>query len=270
LNDRLVRAGLFGWLAGTFVLAVDVLSFNVLHFAKSSWLASVGYLILGRTMRGLPDTLVGAFGHLLFTGMLGAAFALLIVPEPANVNYPLRGLGLGASTWFVTLSLGTIFRVAPLHIVAWQTALVQLFTVIMWGTLFGWAFGKSEPEVSAYPARVSDQTSRQTSRGDSQSTSNQVLGPAGDRSAGDRSASVATGGQVKHDDVSPALHGEFVAVVQELRRIEDRLKMSQLNLEPGDEPHEEPESWAARIRKPVELEELHPGVDRDDSRHDRH
>ncbi len=146
MEDRFLRAALAGSATGLWVLANDVLWFNVFHFAKGSWLYQLSFLILGHSMRSIPDLIAGVAAHLIFDGTLGALFARFVVPRPGRGDYSLRGAAFGVFVWFATLALGTIFRVPTLRVVVWQTALTQLFSAATWGLLFGWLFRRWEPE----------------------------------------------------------------------------------------------------------------------------
>jgi hypothetical protein len=148
MEDRLLRAALAGSATGLWVLANDVLWFNVLHFAKGSWLYQLSFLILGHPMRSVPDMLLGVLAHLIFGGILGALFARFVVPHPGQGDYTLRGAAFGVFVWFATLALGTIFRIPTLHLVFWSTALTQLFSAATWGLLFGWLFRRWESETA--------------------------------------------------------------------------------------------------------------------------
>lgn len=135
IKGMLVGSGL-----GVYVLANDVFWHNVLHFARSSWLVQLSFLLLGHPMRNIPDNVMGVIFHLVFGGILGATFARVVLPRPGEGDYLLRGLGFGVFVWFASMAVGTIFKIPKIYSIAWQTAVTQLWSAASWGLLFGWLF----------------------------------------------------------------------------------------------------------------------------------
>lgn len=149
MRDRLLTGGLAGLLTGTWVLASEVFWHNLTHVAQSSWLDGMVYLVLGHTGKSAGDYAAGAAGQLVFTSILGGLFPRLVIPQPGEGHYALRGLGYGALSWWVLLAITAIYHVPEIGVITWRTAFTTLFSALTWGLLFGWLFRRWDREESA-------------------------------------------------------------------------------------------------------------------------
>ncbi len=138
VNDRLKRGALAGMLALPFVIAVNLSSFHLLHFAKGRWVDSLSQLVYGHPIKNTIELLLGFFAFFIFGGMIGALFTRFVVPTPGQGDYLFRGLGWSWAVWFSTYAVGQLFNVSTLDYVAWETAVTQLLGITGWGLIVGW------------------------------------------------------------------------------------------------------------------------------------
>ena len=141
MRDRLIRGVLSGLIACLWIEAWNNVSYYLLHFAKVTWTQSLNQLVMGHSINSTMDFIVSHALLFFWNGFLGAIYVRSIIPE-RDGNYILRGIFFGLAAWFAIYSLGTLYKIPTLDVVAWQTALSNWITVTMWGIIVGWLTGR--------------------------------------------------------------------------------------------------------------------------------
>lgn len=147
MDDRVIRGGIAGSSCGVIILVADLISHYGLRLTQGAWFGALSYLILGRDPRTTGEFVLGAAGHLLFGGILGAVYARFLVPEPGSGNYVLRGAGFGLAVWFSTLASGSVFHMPRINNISWGTAAFQFSLALFWGIVFGAVMQKWDESV---------------------------------------------------------------------------------------------------------------------------
>lgn len=136
-KDRLLRGALAGIIASLFMLAWNLFSYYILHFAKVTWLESLSQLVLGQPPKDISDFLA-AFGSLIiWNGFLGGFFVSFIIPERSG-SYLGRAVCFGYVIWFFLYSLGTLYKIETLHIASPVTVFSNWIAVMIYGIVLGW------------------------------------------------------------------------------------------------------------------------------------
>jgi len=136
-KDRLLRGALAGIISSLFMLAWNLFSYYILHFAKVTWLESLSQLVLGQPPKDILDFLA-AFGSLIiWNGFLGGFFVSFIIPERSG-SYLGRAVCFGYVIWFFLYSLGTLYKIETFHIASPVTVFSNWIAVMIYGIVLGW------------------------------------------------------------------------------------------------------------------------------------
>lgn len=126
-----------GAIGAAVALLWSVPSFFLFRFERTFWVNSLFSLVLGHSLKSIPDWVVGYFLYFLWASWIGSLFGLFVMPKPGQGDYYLRALGLSWVGWLITYSLGTFFRVHMLLAKAWQTAASNIVTLVIYGFVLG-------------------------------------------------------------------------------------------------------------------------------------
>lgn len=131
MKDRLVSGGIAGAIAaiiqnlyGMLAKAVGLTDRTFAEFAATMVSQKVYMGVLGFIMGVVAHTIVGI--------MLGAIFAYLI-KQSSSRYYLLKGFGFGIVSWFLLLSLGSIYNVPKFADIPPKAQLVTLLGAIIFG-----------------------------------------------------------------------------------------------------------------------------------------
>lgn len=135
MQDRITRGTLAGLLAGLWIVLVNLSSYHLFHFAKARWTDMLSQLVFGRPVKTPLDFAFGLFCFFIFVGTMGAVYARLILPKPGTGSYYFRAVGWGLFVWVFTLSLGTAYRIPQMWVIAPETGLTNIVSLVGWGLL---------------------------------------------------------------------------------------------------------------------------------------
>lgn len=136
-KDRLLRGALAGIIASLCMIAWNLFSYYILHFAKHTWLESLSQLVLGQPSKDILD-FIAAFGSLIiWNGFLGGIFVSFIIPQRSG-SYLGRAVGFGFIIWFFLYTIGTLYKIKTLDIVASQTVFSNWISITIYGIVLGW------------------------------------------------------------------------------------------------------------------------------------
>lgn len=136
-KDRLLRGALAGIIASLFMLTWNFFSRYIVHFAKQTWLESLSQLVLGHSPKDIMD-FIAAFGSfIIWNGFIGAIFVRFVVPD-RDGSYLGRAVGYGFIWWFFLYTIGTMYKITTLNIVASLTVFSNWISVMIFGIVLGW------------------------------------------------------------------------------------------------------------------------------------
>jgi uncharacterized membrane protein YraQ (UPF0718 family) len=137
LEDRVLRGGIAGVIGQVVVDVWINLSFYVLHFSKARWVDAISSVLWGHMARTAMEWVAATFALLVIGGMVGGAFAWLVLPRPGAGNYVGRAIGTGLTFWIAATSIGTFFRIPNYTYVLWQTTFTRISAMFLWGAVVG-------------------------------------------------------------------------------------------------------------------------------------
>jgi hypothetical protein len=136
IKDRLTQGFLAG-VAGWPLQVVFTHTMYWLHLTKYRYLDFAAVLTFNRLPKGWLDSLLAEFVVVVFLGVLGIIFAMLI-KVVTSMNLYFKGLLYGTFMWFAIYSAMTMYELKHIYPVDPMTAFLTLVAASMWSVGMTW------------------------------------------------------------------------------------------------------------------------------------
>jgi len=137
LKDRFTRSLVAGFFSSSILIALNLLSYYILHFSQRRYINYSALMIFGREFNNFPEALVSAIAQLCFTTSLIVIYSYVILKEKRE-SYLLRGFFIGFGSWFAIMSLCYIIGIHKILKVDLGSAISFFVASLIWGILGAW------------------------------------------------------------------------------------------------------------------------------------
>jgi uncharacterized membrane protein YagU involved in acid resistance len=156
MNEKFIRSFIAGILGGMVKDAFDFISYYLLHFVNYRYLDFAAEILYGNKPRFWWDSTFAQFIELIFCGLLGVAY-YVIIPKDTNKNFFIKGWLYGVFIWLFLSTLGMIYKIPYFTKVPWQTTNSDFITSSIFGVVLSGSLRlmdkKYENERSAFNER---------------------------------------------------------------------------------------------------------------------
>ena len=138
LKDRLTQ----GFIAGTAGWPLQIIFTGTLfklHLTKLRYLDFAAVLTFNHTPQGWTEVLFAEAVVIIFMGVLGIVFSMLIKAVTSR-NIFFKGWLYATFTWFIIYAIMTMYELKHIYPVDTSTALYSLITASIWSIGMTWTF----------------------------------------------------------------------------------------------------------------------------------
>lgn len=140
VNQNVLYYGILAGIIGAVVQNIFTRPLVWFHIIDAGVLEQAKKILLSQNMTGYLPSLIGLIGHLLYSGLWGGIFALLITKYPGHRYF--MGTGMGLAAWMTIMFISTTLGK---HEAGQEEALHALFLLIggaLYGITTAWAFDR--------------------------------------------------------------------------------------------------------------------------------
>ncbi len=140
IDDRFTVGFIAGVVSGIVSNIMDYISYG-LGITKLLYIDWASVFILGHRFENTGEALLGQWGDLLFSGLVGVVFAYLVAGVSSKYLY-FKAIAFAYMVWFSTSATVFLFDMSALTSIGADTALSNVITTGIFGLVLAYVHGR--------------------------------------------------------------------------------------------------------------------------------